>query len=129
MIYVVIGAGAALGANARFLIGLYIAQVVGTAFPYATMLINISGSLVIGFFITLITERLEVDVLWRLFFVTGFLGGYTTFSTYSVEAVGLFRQGQFGPGLVYAIGSVAGGLLGVLLGSALASWIGGIGVR
>ena len=59
------------------------AERLGTAFPYGTLLINISGSLVIGFFLTLATERLSVDPLWRLFFATGFLGAYTTFSSYT----------------------------------------------
>src|SRR5687768_414186 len=73
--------GGILGANARYLVGVYVAERFGTAFPYGTLLINISGSLAIGFFLTLATERFQVDPLWRLFFATGFLGAYTTFSS------------------------------------------------
>src|SRR5207302_244037 len=70
--YLVIALGGMLGANARYLVGLLVAERLGADFPYGTLLINVTGSLVIGFFLTLVTERLEVDPLWRLFFVTGF---------------------------------------------------------
>jgi CrcB protein len=116
MPYLAIGAGAFLGANARYLVGLYVAQQWGTAFPYGTLLINVSGSLVIGFFLTLISERFTVDPLWRLFFATGFLGGYTTFSTYTYEAAALLRDGAYLLALGYLLGSVVGGMVGVLLG-------------
>ena len=69
--FLVISLGGILGANARYLVSLYIAERFGTAFPYGTFLINVTGSLVIGFFLTLATERLPIDPLWRLFFATG----------------------------------------------------------
>ena len=116
MPYLVIAVGAVLGANARYLIGVYVAERFGTAFPYATLFINVSGSLVIGFFLTLASERLVIDPLWRLFFATGFLGAYTTFSTYSFEAAMLVRQGDYLPALVYLLGSVLGGMIGVFAG-------------
>jgi len=129
MNYLAIGVGAALGANARYLVGLYVADRLGSDFPYGTLLINVSGSLVIGFFLTLISERLEIDPLWRLLFATGFLGGYTTFSTFSFEALGLLRQAAYLQAMIYVGGSVLGGLLLALLGSAFATWIGGLGAR
>ena len=92
--FLVISLGGILGANARYLVSLYIAERFGTAFPYGTFLINVTGSLVIGFFLTLATERLPIDPLWRLFFATGFLGAYTTFSTYTYEAALLLRAGS-----------------------------------
>jgi CrcB protein len=116
MPYLAIAAGGVLGANARYLVGLYVAERFGADFPHGTLLINVTGSLVIGFFLTLISERLAVDPLWRLFFATGFLGAYTTFSTYTYEAAVLFRQGADIPGLVYLFGSVAAGMAGVLIG-------------
>ena len=70
----------------------------------------------IGFFLTLISERVTVDPLWRLFFATGFLGAYTTFSTYTYEAAQLFRAGDYGPGLLYLFGSMIAGMLGVFVG-------------
>ncbi|HEY7065279.1 MAG TPA: fluoride efflux transporter CrcB [Chloroflexota bacterium] len=114
--YLAISAGAVLGANARYLVGLYVAERLGSAFPYGTLLINVSGSLVIGFFLTLVVERLGATPIWRLFFATGFLGAYTTFSTYSYEVAILLREGAYGPGLIYMVGSVAGGLVGVFAG-------------
>jgi CrcB protein len=81
--YLVISLGGILGANARYLLGNWIAARYGTSFPYGTMVINVSGSFVIGFFLVLLTERFVVHPNWRrLFFAVGFLGAYTTFSTF-----------------------------------------------
>jgi CrcB protein len=118
--YLVIALGAILGANARYLVGLYVAERFGAAFPYGTMIINVTGSLVIGFFLTLVSERLAVSPLWRLFFATGFLGAYTTFSAYTYEAAILLRSGLYVPALVYLLGSVVAGMVGVLAGIAAA---------
>ena len=111
-----IAAGAVLGANARYLIGLYAVRHLGAAFPYGTLFINLSGSLVVGFFLTLATERLALPGLVRLFFATGFLGAYTTFSTYAYGTATLIRQGAYTTALLYLAGSVAGGMAGVFLG-------------
>jgi fluoride exporter len=118
--YLAIALGGILGANARYLVSLLVAERLGTGFPYGTMLINVTGSLVIGFFLTLVTERLEVSPLWRLFFATGFLGAYTTFSSYTFETATLLREGAYGAALLYLFGSVAGGMVGVLAGIAAA---------
>jgi CrcB protein len=114
--FLAISLGGILGANARYLVALYIAERFGAAFPYGTFVINVTGSLVIGFFLTLITERFTVDPLWRLFFATGFLGAYTTFSTYTYEAAQLIRTGEYGLGLLYLLGSVVVGMVGVFAG-------------
>jgi CrcB protein len=118
--YLVISIGAVLGANARYLVGLYVADRLGAGFPYGTLLINVTGSLIIGFFLTLVTERLAVNPLWRLFFATGFLCAYTTFSSYTFEAAALIRDGAFLAGLWYLVGSVLLGMIGVLAGIGLA---------
>lgn len=118
--YLAIAAGGVLGANARYLVSLYVAQRFGSEFPYGTMLINVSGSLVIGFFLTLVSERLDLSPLWRLFFATGFLGAFTTFSSYTFETATLLRDGAYVLALAYLFGSVAAGMLGVLAGIALA---------
>jgi CrcB protein len=114
--YLVIALGGALGANTRYLINLLAVRWLGATFPYGTLFINITGSLVLGFFLTAATERLELDPLWRLFVATGFLGGYTTFSAYTYETLVLLREGAYGPALVYLLGSVLGGLAGSALG-------------
>lgn len=114
--YLAIALGAVLGANARYLLGSYVAQQLGTEFPYGTLLINVTGSVVIGFFLTLAGQRLAIDPLWRLFFATGFLGSYTTFSAYTFETATLMRQGASVPALLYMLGSVLAGMLGVFAG-------------
>jgi len=120
MAYLLIAAGGVLGANARYLVGLYVAERLGTHFPYGTLIINVSGSLVMGFFMTLVIERLALDPRWRLFFATGFLGAYTTFSSYTYEAAVLLRAGMITSTVVYLAGSVLAGMLGVLAGIAAA---------
>jgi fluoride exporter len=112
----VVSLGGILGANTRYLVSLYVAERLGSAFPYGTLLINVSGSLVIGFFLTLATERFSIDPLWRLFFATGFLGAYTTFSSYTFEAAQLIRDGAFGLAFLYLFGSVLAGMIGVFAG-------------
>jgi fluoride exporter len=123
MQYLAIAVGAALGANARYLVGVYVAQRFGVDFPWATFFINVSGSVVIGFFMTLALDRFPVDVAWRFFFVTGFLGGYTTFSSYSYEALTLLLRGEVTRALVYLLGSVVAGVLGAFVGAACAQWV------
>jgi fluoride exporter len=114
-----ISAGAVLGANARYWIGDWVAQKWGTSFPFGTFLVNVTGSLLIGLFISLTTERFMVDPRWRFLFVVGFLGAYTTFSTYTLECINLFERGQWGLGLLDALGSVFIGLIAVGLGMML----------
>ena len=114
--FLAISLGGVLGANARYLVSVYVAERLGSAFPYGTLLINVSGSLVIGFFLTLVTERFTVDPVWRFFFATGFLGAYTTFSSYTFEAAQLVRDGTYGLALLYLFGSVALGMVGVFAG-------------
>jgi CrcB protein len=123
MPYLVIALGAVLGANARYLVNLHLADRLGTSFPYATLLINVSGSLVIGLFLTIVSERLPIDPLWRLFFATGFLGSYTTFSAYTYEAAALLQRGEYLPALLYLLGSVVGGMAGVFAGIVVAQRI------
>ena len=120
MQYLVISLGGILGANARYVLGTWIAQRYGTSFPYGTLVINISGSFVIGLFLTLISERFVLHPNWRLFFVVGFLGAYTTFSTFSYESVVLLQNGSWRLGLVNMLGSVVLGPIAVVMGMAVA---------
>jgi CrcB protein len=116
MPYLAISLGAILGANARYLVGLWAAERLGTAFPSGTFIVNVSGSLIIGFFLTLALQRSSIDPLWRLFFATGFLGAYTTFSAYTWEAAQLIRDGALPAALVYLLASPLAGLLGTFAG-------------
>lgn len=111
--FLLISAGAILGANARYWLGAWAAQKWGSAFPYGTLIINLSGSLILGFFMTLATERLLLDPRWRLLVAVGFLGAYTTFSTYTLESFNLISSGQWLAGLANLLGSSVLGLLAV----------------
>ena len=122
-----IGLGGFLGANARYLVQLWAANRWGASFPYGTMVANVSGSFLIGFFLTLTTERLAVPPEVRLFFAVGFLGGFTTFSSFSLETVRLFQlSGWWIAGLEF-LGNTILGLIGVLLGIYLAQLLLGVG--
>jgi CrcB protein len=118
--YLLIGIGGFLGCNARYLVGGWIAGRYGISFPYGTMVINVSGSFIIGFFLVLISERFIVHPNWRLFMVIGFLGGYTTFSTFSFETFVLIQQRSFFLALANTVGSVVLGQIAVLVGMILA---------
>ena len=91
----IISLGAIAGANARYLISRYAARVLGPVFPYGTLIINITGSAIVGFFIVWTSERVLVDPRWRLLVVVGFCGAFTTFSSYAFETVAYFEQGQW----------------------------------
>jgi CrcB protein len=114
--YLAIAAGAVLGANARYLVTLFAVERLGLSFPYGTLFVNISGSLVAGLFLTLALERLAVPPIGRLFFATGFLGAYTTFSAYTYETAALVREGAYVLALLYLVGSIVGGMIGVFAG-------------
>ena len=120
MAYLLIGMGGFLGCNARYLLGGWIAERYGTSFPYGTMFTNVSGSFIIGFFLVLISERFIVHPNWRPFFAIGFLGGYTTFSTFSFETFSLIQQRSFFLALANMVGSVVLGQIAVLVGMILA---------
>ena len=118
--YVWLCAGGALGVLARFALGTWIAQRTGSGFPVHTLVINVSGSLAIGVALVLLTERFAADPAWRLFLVVGFLGGYTTFSSYSFEAVALLLGGEWGRAAWYVVGSNGLSLLACLAGTVIA---------
>ncbi len=119
----VIALGAAVGANLRYGISLWAAQQWGTSFPYGTLLINVLGSFAIGVVLVLLTTRLAVSDLWRPLIVTGLLGGFTTFSTFSYETYGLLVRGSWLLAGVNILGSVGISLLGVFMGAGLARLI------
>lgn len=112
--------GAVIGANARYFLGAWAAERFGPAFPYGTLIINLTGSLILGFFLALATERALIDPRYRLLIAVGFCGSYTTFSTYTYESINLLLTGSWGLGLLNLLGSTVLGLgavgLGILLG-------------
>lgn len=119
MDYLLIGAGAFIGANLRYFVALWAAARFGTAFPYGTLAINVTGSFVIGLFLAALGERAASATGLRLFFATGMLGGYTTFSTFSYETLTLVQQQNWAGAALYAGGSVALGLAAAAAGVTL----------
>ena len=118
--FVLIGLGAIFGANLRYWVANVFAQRFGLDFPYGTLFINISGSFVLGFILTVIGNRLVSDPGYRLLLGTGFLGAYTTFSTFSYEAVALLRDGEWTRAGFYVAASVLLSIAGTFLGFGLA---------
>jgi CrcB protein len=115
--------GGAIGSAARYLVGGWFAARFGAAFPYGTFVINVSGSFIIGFFLAFAQDRVSISPYWRLFFAVGFVGGYTTFSTFEYEAIRLLQDGEMLLAAVYLMGSVVTGGVAAIAGIALGSWI------
>ena len=120
MNYLWIAVGAVVGASARYFLSGLIARNFSTSFPYGTLLINITGSLALGFFLVYSTERVLLDPRWRLLVAIGFCGSYTTFSSYAFESFALMEQGQWWLMAVNVVGSNLLCLAAVLVGAALA---------
>jgi CrcB protein len=93
--FLAISLGAIAGANARYWLSRYAARFLGPVFPYGTLIINVLGSLIVGFFLVWTSERVLVDPRWRLLVVVGFCGAFTTFSSYAFETMTYFEQGQW----------------------------------
>lgn len=119
--YLVVLAGAGLGGVARYVAGSWIMLKYGGRFPLGTLIINVTGSFLIGVLMTLLTERFNPHPNWRLFLVVGVLGGYTTFSSFEYEIYQSVRDGARWMGLLYLTGSVALGYMGVWMGALLAT--------
>jgi fluoride exporter len=121
--FLLLSAGAVIGTNLRYWLGVYSAHRFGVLFPWGTLFINLTGSFILAFFLTFITERSYLDPRWVVFFGVGLLGSYTTFSTYSYEATALIVDGRGLVGVVYLFGSAllgaAAGLFGVVLARVL----------
>ncbi len=119
MAYIVVFLGGGLGAALRHGINLALARMLGGGFPCATFFINVSGSFVMGLIAAWFAFKGDASQHWRLFLTTGILGGYTTFSTFSLDAALLYERGQLTLAAVYVIGSVVLGLIGLFAGLAV----------
>ena len=107
-----VGAGGFLGAQARYGVSNFAARKFGTAFPYGTYLINLSGSLVLGLFLGLVSRAILAEESYRWLVAVGFCGGYTTFSTFSLESWQLLAGGKFAYAAAYILGSVILSIIG-----------------
>jgi fluoride exporter len=123
--YLMVGIGGCLGSILRFWLGSYIGNKTGTRFPYGTFVINITGSFLIGLVFALLTVKTEWSPNWRYLIPIGFIGGYTTFSSFEFETLRTIQDGQIGLGLLYVAASVVVGFVavwgGMIAGRAMVS--------
>ncbi|HUK43365.1 MAG TPA: fluoride efflux transporter CrcB [Candidatus Bathyarchaeia archaeon] len=113
--YVVVGVGGFLGAIARYALGAYIGGRYGVRFPLGTFVINVSGSFLIGLILTLLA-RTTASAYWRYLIPIGFIGAYTTFSTFEYETLRAIQDGQLMTGLLNVVLSLVTGFVAVWAG-------------
>jgi len=121
--YLLIAFGGALGSMARYWVGSTIGGRMGTKFPYGSFVINITACVIIGFSLTFLAKRVEVNQAWRFLVPVGFIGAYSTFSTYEWETLSTIRTGAFLMAAIYAVSSLILGLAAVWFGSVIAEII------
>jgi CrcB protein len=118
--YLLIAIGGALGSLARYLVGVTIVNRMGNRFPYGTFVINLTACVIIGFFMTLLNRRSDIDQAWRFLIPIGFVGAYSTFSTFEWETFVSLETGAFLIAALYVSLSCLFGLVAVWLGASLA---------
>jgi len=117
--YLLVFFGGGLGATLRHLVNVTCARCIGIGFPYGTFIINISGSTIMGLIAGYLAFKGDASQPWRLFLMTGILGGYTTFSAFSLDAAPLYERGEIGPALFFVLGSVVLSIARLFAGLAL----------
>ena len=117
--YLIVFLGGGLGAALRHGVNLASARLIGSGFNYATMFENVSGSFVMGLIVAYFAFKGDLSQHWRLFMTTGILGGYTTFSAFSLDTILLYERGELGLAALYAVLSVVLSVGGLLAGLAL----------
>ncbi len=123
MNYLLVFFGGGLGASLRHAVNMACAKGFGTAFPYGTFIINITGSTVMGLIAGYLAFKGEATQHWRLFLMTGVLGGYTTFSAFSLDSALLYERGELALAAFYVVASVALSIAGLFAGLALMRWM------
>lgn len=113
---IAIAAGGALGALLRYWMSTYVYSILGRGFPYGTLVVNILGSLLMGYLFIVLVERMASDAVWRAALLIGVLGAFTTFSTFSIETVNLIEDGAY-------IKALANVFLSAVL-CIMAAWVG-----
>jgi CrcB protein len=119
MHYLLVFIGGGLGSTLRHVVNIVCQRLLGTNFPYHTFIINITGSTIMGLIAGYLAFKGDAAQSWRLFLMTGVLGGYTTFSAFSLDAAVLYERGAVGLTLLYVLGSVVLSILGLFAGLAL----------
>lgn len=115
-----ISLGAIAGALSRYYITLYFLQRFGSNFPFGTFFVNLSGCFAMGFFVTLASQVINIRPELRLLATTGFLGAYTTFSTYGLDTMNIWESGNYSTAIFYWLGSAIFGIFCLYLGVILA---------
>jgi len=115
--YLLIAIGGALGSIARYWVGSAVAGRLGARFPFGTFVINMTACVIIGFSMTFLAKRADVNPAWRFLVPVGFVGAYSTFSTYEWETLATIRSGAFALASLYAVGSLILGLAAVWCGA------------
>ena len=119
MSYLLVFLGGGLGSSLRHAVNMLSIRTLGIGFPYSTFIINITGSTIMGLIAGYLAFRIDASQSWRLFLMTGILGGYTTFSAFSLDAMLLYQRGDAGLAIAYVLGSVVLSLAGVAAGLAI----------
>jgi CrcB protein len=119
MNYLLVFVGGGIGSTLRHIVNVVCPRFLGTNFPYHTFIINISGSTIMGLIAGYLAFRGEASQSWRLFLMTGILGGYTTFSAFSLDAALLYERGEIVLAALYVAGSVVLSIAGLFAGLAL----------
>jgi CrcB protein len=121
--FLVVFLGGGIGAALRHGVNLAVARVLGSSFNYATLFENVSGSLVMGLLVGYFTFKGMIPQHWRLFLTTGILGGYTTFSAFSLDSMLLYERGALGLAAFYVLGSVVFSIAGLFAGLSLIRYL------
>lgn len=121
--YLLIALGGALGSITRYWVGSTIGSRMGSRFPYGTFVINMTACIIVGFSVTYLSKRVELSPAWRYLIPVGFIGAYSTFSTFEWETLFTLRSGAFAIAALYALGSLILGLVAVWCGALLAESI------
>ncbi|WP_431322323.1 fluoride efflux transporter CrcB [Rhizobium sp. YTU87027] len=116
---ILVAVGGAIGSVLRYYVGQWALRLAGPAFPWGTLTVNIVGCFIIGIFAEMIIRRFDASPELRLLLITGFLGGLTTFSSFSLDAITLFERGAALSGALYIVASVGLSMAGVIGGLAL----------
>jgi fluoride exporter len=123
MHYLLVFIGGGLGSTLRHIVNVVCPRFLGTHFPYHTFIINITGSTIMGLIAGYFAFKGNAPQSWRLFLMTGILGGYTTFSAFSLDTALLYERGETGLALIYVLGSVLLAILGLFAGLALVRYL------
>src|ERR1700691_3723300 len=119
MNYLLVFIGGGLGSTLRYIVNVICPRLFGDGFPYHTFIINITGSILMGLIAGYLAFKGDAAQSWRLFLMTGILGGYTTFSAFSLDTAMLYERGEIGLALFYVLGSVVFSIAGLFAGLSL----------